>query len=216
MFILVHPSLQLPDDSLDNHLKKNEMRSKIVNNTKNSLFFNKKTITRLSTPYQNKCIDYLKSTSSELCYIKCAKSRYKTMKKCISYENVWIFNTTDDEYKICNMNELENFYNFTENYCKNECIASCTEEVYEYELLEPQKTIKFSEEYSATIKMYFKSDNELEFVYRPRMTLIDFFGILGGLMSLWMGLSFLSLYDYLALNVEKILSLNSIGLVIGI
>ena len=88
MFVLVHPSLQLPDHSLDNQLKKNKMRSKIVNNTKNSLFFNKKTITRLSTLYQNKCIDYPKSTSSQLCFIECAKSRYKTMKKCLSYENL--------------------------------------------------------------------------------------------------------------------------------
>jgi len=38
------------------------------------------------------------------------------------------------------------------------------------------------------------------------MTAIDFVANLGGLMSLWLGLSFISLYDYSADIIEKVLT----------
>ncbi len=203
VFVTVHPSLQLPkSDDLHN----NEMRSKIVVNSRSNLFFTKKTIIRLSHPFGTECIYYPKTTSRELCFNECAKNRVKKIKNCIHDKTILIHNTTDDEYFICKNQFLMNdiFFESVERYCNTKCIASCVEEIFDYELLGPQKNSKISNEFETKIDFHFKSENELVFTYRPRMTAIDFLGNFGGLMSLWLGLSFISLYDYSADIIEKV------------
>jgi hypothetical protein len=45
------------------------------------------------------------------------------------------------------------------------------------------------------VYLFPKSSDEMVYIYSPKMTVIDFIGNLGGIFSLWLGVSFISLFD---------------------
>jgi len=176
------------------------MRASVTKNLVYNLFFNKKTIKRLSYPYQTECIFYEKSWSQELCLYDCVTNAFKNQKQCVLNIVPLFYNTTDDDYKMCNIfTEFSLVDNITK-LCQIKCLPNCDQEIFDYELLSSQsKGINYVnlDKYTTRISIFFKSDDQINYIYRPRMTLIDFLANFGGLLSLWLGLSFVTLYDYL-------------------
>ena len=115
-----------------------------------------------------------------------------------------VLNNGFDDYKMCGVNETWNFDLFFLRQivpkCQNElCLPSCTEEIYEYEMKDVSDSPTFINEKidnsMITINILPRDAEEFTYVHSPKITKNDLFSKFGGLLSLWLGFSFYSIYS---------------------
>lgn len=102
--------------------------------------------------------------------------------------------------------------------CRIKCKPNCIQETYEFELREIDDN-ELSKKFKAHrnqsdsshtdfsyITVLAKNSDETHLQHSPKMKLTDFLCNIGGLFSLWLGMSVISIFDYL---MATILALNS-------
>jgi len=148
-------------------------------------------------------MSYEENFSQELCLYDCVKNEFKDKKKCVLNSVPLFHNTNDDNYTMCDHYE-EGLLDLNDNImksCQIKCLPNCYQEIFDYELLNSQSNNNNHWNNDTIINIILKSDDEISYIYRPRMTFTDFFANFGGLLSLWLGLSFVTIYDYLSSSV---------------
>ncbi len=196
VFIVVHSSNWLLDKEFN---RIHESKSSLKAETKYNLIFSKITLKRLPHPYQTDCFPYPDSTSQKQSIKDCVRHQMKNFLNCLHFDSIIVFNSSDDEYKICNLKH-QKWFKYKENFtkiCNKQFRPDCNVKFYEFEVIKMREQ-EFDErkQYPLTyVYLFPKSSDEMVYIYSPRMTIIDFIGNLGGIFSLWLGMSFISLFD---------------------
>lgn len=106
---------------------------------------------------------------------------------------IWDYRTCDSEETLkinfTWLNELR-------ETCSNEiCLPNCTEQIYQYQVVD--STEMLDEEISSDtiiINLIAKNDDELTYIYQPKITHSDLMSNFGGLLSFWLGYSIYETY----------------------
>ena len=219
-FILAHRSKAYPSKQ---SLIFSSRQFIIKPNKTYDLTFSKKTVVKLPKPYKTDC-DYYRSEinstdiyslSRDLCINSCRNERVYNQIKCLTLESAVINGQKYSEYGFCpNKDHLDGgdepyiyaIEGKANDYCLSKCKVDCNEEVYETDLRESEDSYlpevfgrvntDSNMSYVAVMAKHFADTN---YYHLPKMKLTDFLCNIGGLFSLYLGLSVLSVYDFFAI-----------------
>ena len=190
-------------------------------NTSYDLSYIKKTVKKLQAPYQTDCHEYGSSINStdiynhsrELCLNKCMLDRTLKRYGCLTSYADLIQGEKYTKEDICNNSVLLNIdsndsiYTFEFKswiYCHKNCKPECNEETYIFDLnevYEPNLFDLFGIDYNSTditfISVLDMKASESRFYHWPKMKLCGLLSNIGGLFSLWLGLSILNIFDFM-------------------
>lgn len=159
------------------------------------------------------------------CIERCKKRYWKnkTHDKCLPIDLVFVMESNDSKEKICNctvkpcdisLNKCQKCeeaespeYKLWTINCENNCRQDCYEEYYQKDMFE----LKYDYEVVMWKKFNIDADRvninttiiflaakyleEISYTHVPKMSQFEFFAALGGLFSLWIGASVLTIYD---------------------
>lgn len=184
--------------------------------------FRKTTIIKLPKPYKPNCHsyksnDYVKSYYD--CSIRCLHKLFFETLNCSSALIEVILNEEFSERRICTVDDLiELNMSWSEiilNKCTHElCLPDCIEEIYEYKIKDVTDSPSFINDkpnnHTIIIEILPQDDDEFTYIHQPKIPRNDLFSKFGGLLSLWLGFSFFSIYqsiehfidDYMAKRVR--------------
>ena len=93
--------------------------------------------------------------------------------------------------------------------CTRECLPDCNHEIYKYEIKDitdaPQLNAIAPDKDTIIINLLAKSTDHFTYAYQPKLTISDFISRFGGLLSLWLGYSFYSIYCHVEDFVIKMI-----------
>ena len=173
--------------------------------------FTKTVISKLPPPYKPYCrnyqsTDYVKSFYD--CQTRCIhKIVFETLNCSIAGVDV-ILNEEFSEKKMCKKHDLDKldviWFLKVYNECENEvCLPNCIQEIYNYKITDVTESPSFinNRPNNDTIIIKILPDDEEEFLYnhQPKISINDLLSKFGGLLSLWLGFSFFSMYN----QIEK-------------
>ena len=215
-FIVIQTSRGPPKRVLIVH---NSRRLGLKPNKYYGISFTRKTIAKLPKPYKTDCQFYepdLSSTdiyglSRDLCITKCKNEEIYSKLKCILSTNDIILGQKYSELPMCGIveevkPERGQFENQIYNKCRKQCKQNCFKELFDldiYEVEDKEMALVFGNDKNEPNISYFAVLNKLyaqtHSYHLPRIKFIDFLSNIGGLMGLWLGLSVITLFDYLSL-----------------
>ena len=150
----------------------------------------------------------------------------ETTDSCIPIDLVYIIESGDSAQNICNCTvkkcdntlntqcikcpqaDSEEYKTYSKN-CEDNCLQDCYEEYYQKDMFELKDDFKnkiwtkyeiSEKDVSPNQTLVFlaaKYHEEMSYTHVPKATMFDFFGLLGGLFSLWIGASVMTIYDVL-------------------
>jgi hypothetical protein len=162
----------------------------ISQNLLKDITFKSVSIHSLPAPYETNCRNYSKFGyfSKRDCINQCLISLAK--KRCNQWPgDVFASNSVNQSF-------LPNFLinkclgEISEKYCNHKCqYNDCIEEILTVEELNNFDE-KFAEKY--VFYLWFPLSHDYRYEYKPTFTFVEFINYIGGIISLWFGLSFLS------------------------
>ena len=175
--------------------------------------YNRIDFKKLPKPYETNCRNYGKSNRFE-CLNECYLNGYNQKWNCTPNDNhlltvVLKNNSIEPKVKFCHKTdkETQEYNNFLRNYCFKECLESC-EHAHFFISIEPDNhhieefTFTYFLEYKFILKEKFYS----KIIFNPRITFIDLIISITNILSLWHGISFLSIFSNLLVILAIILS----------
>ncbi|XP_055936635.1 degenerin mec-4-like [Argiope bruennichi] len=179
-----------------------------------NIFINQRVTERLPAPYQTNCTDYLKlwkknggygPLTRKACTEQCKMENMLETDGCvaqsISYPENYIICDDDEKYPSDDLVKK----------CSLQCNDACREVSYTlYQELAYDQTVKCNGDENCMYKDIFLNFifNRLEvekFLHQPRFEDVEMFSYIGGYMGMWLGISLVSLFDFL----ETLVSLAS-------
>src|SRR5882672_10418563 len=146
------------------------------------------------------------------CYTKCIENVYNKSFQCLPNPYInkefILINASQTQYRICGNNNTNTEYSVNKNYCKEKCIKNCEQKYYSLELEDNEYTARND----SNIRIEYKISQEFHYNSHKKYSFVDFMSNIGGLVSLWFGMSFIdtSALIRLILNRLKILIRNYI------
>ena len=205
--VAIIPSNSIPDFSVQKlAFRQNSLKF----GRKYDVTFSKTKIIKLPKPYNTSCYDY-KNDQNEKSYSNCVRrcmiTKFFNKNKCIFLGMELILNGEFNDKKLCskkvkfNHIELMNFL----YKCKSQiCLSDCIQEIYSYEIKDVTHShfdISFSMFNDTTdinntivINILPGDTNVHTYIHHPKISINDLFSKFGGLISLWLGFSFYSVY----------------------
>ena len=195
-------------------------RFRIQSNRNYELSFSKKTTVKLPRPYHTNCKYYdldkdstdIYSMTRDLCIAGCRNRRILKKYNCLLPSNDIIKGHTFSEGNICKPKTLLDMISNGSVYrtdrsskrlCYAKCEPDCVQTAYDVELDELYRDymsfffrIEKNNPDMGYVLVLAKQFAETNHFHLPKMNLTDFLCNIGGLVSLWLGLSILSIYDY--------------------
>ena len=178
--------------------------------------FAKATIKKLNEPYIPHCIDYIKENSQFRsyydCTVRCLHRKIFHNFNCSFIGIDLVLNDGFDDKKMCGKDELENFddifFGQIVPQCKYElCLPDCTHEIYKYEVKDVTESPTFIdnkiENDTILINILPQEVDEFTYIHQPKILLNDLISNFGGLLSLWLGFSFFSLYTFIESQLRR-------------
>ena len=235
-FVMIHDSKAPPNKDT---IEYSSRRFVIKPNRIYDLSFRTKTTVKLPNPYKTDCHYYesainsteIYSLSRVLCINRCINERIYAKFKCLRYGADLIYGERYSQIKLCDTNiQLrvekgeDSLYWFewdSRLICHKQCKPDCIQEVYEMDLHEVDNNelldifgVNQSSHDFSYITVLDKQFAESRYYHSPKIKLNDFLSNFGGIFSLWLGLSVISIYDYFSLFCSfaeskiKLLTLN--------
>jgi len=219
LFVVVHDSKTFPNDRA---LVYASRRFLLKPNKNYDLLFNKKTTVKLPKPYKTDCFDYKEDINSsniyglsqELCSLKCRTEGILSKYNCLRYGSEVLYESDYVDSMICNVSLLMDTSDRSIYYheylkrqeCYQKCKIECIQQVFNFELNEVDRSdgdivnycINATNDQNITlVTVMAKLFDDINYIHLPKMNFIDFWSSLGGLFSLWLGLSVIAVYDSL-------------------
>ena len=178
------------------------------------LTFSKTKIIKLPKPYKPFCHFYqdnadVKSFSE--CFVKCVERNMIEKYSCLMPEMDLTLNDQFENIRLCNANEiLDVKYQYQLQFdivkwtiqCRSEsCLPNCIQEIYNYEIKDVTDSLKFFRHNTIkndtiTINILPVNAEEYTYIHQPKISWNDLMSKFGGLLSLWIGFSFYSIYRH--------------------
>src|ERR1700744_6027687 len=136
----------------------------------------------------------------EKCYHNCLSDQFISHYKCLPnpfiYENFVLFNSSQTEHRICDRDMV---FNKSEINCNDYCIKDC-EEVYYLTRFENPLVLNTTD-----TRITIKDQKSVEFQYisQIKYTFVDYMSNIGGLFGLWVGLSFIDVFQSVKILIRK-------------
>lgn len=96
--------------------------------------------------------------------------------------------------------------------CKTKCSPNCIKEIYNYEIKDvtdsPSMIHHKIDNNTIIIKLLPKDTEQYTYVHQPKITRYDFMSKLGGVLSLWLGFSFYTIYSHVEKLFRKLFTKN--------
>ena len=126
-----------------------------------------------------------------------------------------VFNEEFSEKRMCIVNDWMDL-NYTEflntlNKCRYKlCLPNCIQEIYSYEIKDVTDSPSFINEKpnndTIIIKILPQDADEFTYIHHPKISRNDLFSKFGGLLSLWLGFSFFSIYSHIEHCIKNFLA----------
>ena len=177
--------------------------------------FSKATIIKLAKPYKPFCFDYKNSQTSKSyleCVVHCVHKTIFDKHNCLFFGLDMIMNDIFSEKRLCNDSEARKFdriwFNHLVKQCKHQlCLPDCVQEIYKYEIKDVTDSLAFHYEIipndTIIINILPVNNDEFTYIHQPKISRNDFISKLGGLLSLWLGFSFYSVYNHIESFFKK-------------
>ena len=168
--------------------------------------FSVTTIIKLSQPYKPYCYDYKSTDDTKSfydCATQCIHRKVFEMVNCSIAQVDVIFNEEFSEKRACIAEDWMQFsYTIFDNIfnkCRYEfCLSNCIQEIYSYEIKDVTDSPSFINDKpnndTIIIKILPQDVDEFTYIHHPKISRNDLFSKFGGLLSLWLGFSFFSIY----------------------
>ena len=173
------------------------------------LTFSKTKIIKQPKPYKPFCHFYKKNDqvkSSSECYLNCVERSVIKKYNCLLDGMDITLNDQFENIKLCNATEIIRFNLFDigvwMNQCKfKSCLPDCIQEIYNFEIKDVTDSpmlFKDNAINNDTIIMNILPVNgeEYTYIHQPKISWNDLMSKFGGLLSLWIGFSFYSIYRH--------------------
>ena len=202
--VLAHPSNVVPLFKIQKlALRQNKLKF----GRQYDLIFTKDVIRKMGQSYKPICQMYdgeLKSQSH--CISECVHSKFYKKYNCVIFGMDKIYQGELNNYKLCNVEQTLktnlNWNRQTLNNCSTKiCLPDCYGEIYTYQVKDitdsPATRNETRENDTIVINLMAKRYDEFTYLYQPIITPIDLFSKFSGLLCLWLGFSFYSIYKQL-------------------
>jgi len=168
------------------------------------IIYYKTTFIGLPFPFKTGCHQYLKNDSSDWCLAQCFKNKYKNTHNCLNgyFDFIIIYNSSDIQYKSCSEYE---FNERSVSECISICPQDCIHRNYEFESIETFTRLSSN---TTVINLFTKISDEITYRYTPKMSYNEFFGSFGGLVSMWLGFSIITLYDFICKYCNEVIEFS--------
>ena len=192
-----------------------ETSFKSTRNSLNSeLRFRKTSVELLSTPYMQECKQYGESqhhvhfslfvfisgndSSYQDCYQSCIEELLIN-EKCVPNpfitDDFVLLNSSQTKLSFCNSSQ--NYKKIDKTICDKKCIKDCSQTYY---------TMSLNNKYYLTksdsiIQIKFKSSQDFRYECEVKIDFVTYLSNIGGLISLWFGLSFIDLSSLIKLCI---------------
>ena len=180
--------------------------------------FSVTTILKLSQPYKPYCRFYESTDDTKSfydCVTQCIHRKMFKMLNCSSGQMDVVLNEEFSEKRMCIANDWIEI-NYTEylnifKKCEYElCFPNCIQEIYRNEIKDVTDSPSFINEKpdsdTIIIKILPQDADEFTYIHHPKISRNDLFSKFGGLLSLWLGFSFFSIYTYIEHCIQKYLA----------
>lgn len=171
--------------------------------------FARTTIKKLPKPYKPYCYEYTDDDDDKSyfdCALQCVHQKMFNKYNCSFSGMDLIWNDKMTDLKLCSrkvIKQLENFDNHLLDkviyQCKFElCSPDCINEIYNYKVKDVTDLPSFYDEGidndTIIIKLLPQDQDEFTYIHQPKISFNDLLSKLGGILSLWVGFSFYSIY----------------------
>jgi hypothetical protein len=167
-----------------------------------SISVTRKNMQRLQAPYEDRCIHYDRRETSRI------RSRKDCVRDCIQRQNFDSCSCFDptlpfaDDRMLCNMTDHEEaccldevLENMVLQGLPCDCPHPCVSSEYRLQISTAVLVSSFSDD--TRLRIYMSNAQTTTFVHEARYQPIEFFGSLGGHLSLWLGLSVCIVFEIL-------------------
>ena len=168
--------------------------------------FSVTTIIKLSKPYKPYCHLYKSTDNTKSfydCETRCIHRKMFEIINCSVAQGDVVLNEEFSEKRMCIVNDWIRFnyieFQNTFKKCRYElCLPNCIQEIYSYEIKDVTDSPSFINEKpnsdTIIIKILPQDADEFTYTHYPKISRNDLFSKFGGLLSLWLGFSFFSIY----------------------
>lgn len=213
--VLLTPSNTMPVYPIQ---KLSFRQNQLVFGRKYDLTFSKKTIIKLPNSYEyclNDDEENRKFNSHTECSIHCILTRYFEKYNCLLYGLDLLFTDTFiQEKRLCNDKETLQFqeiwFDSMIKQCISQCTPECVKKIYNYKIKDvtdsPSMINDEIDNNTIIMKLLPKDSDEYIYIHQPKITRNDLQSKLGGLLSLWLGFSFYSIYRHIEKLIQTFLA----------
>jgi hypothetical protein len=146
----------------------------------------------LPKPFETQCFDYYGNKSQSKCFNDCLLIKYKYLNDCIPlFEDNFSYvsnNISSKEIRFCSefpeRDEIK-------KYCQKQCPKTCLENYYTINKSPKMRSLFIRK----CLKLFLNEKNYISYIYKPLMTFDLYITSFGGLLGLWNGLSFITIWD---------------------
>ena len=223
--VLLTPSNVVPFHPIQ---KLSFRQNQLIFGRKYDLTFSKTTIIKIPNSYESHCSNYdpknRKFNSYAECTIHCVLTSYFEKYNCLLYGLDLLFTDTFiQERRLCNYKETvdmdtEWFFSMVKQ-CFHQCTPECIQKVYNYKIKDVTDSASMMNDKidnnTIIIKLLPKDNDEYTYIHQPKITRSDLLSKLGGLLSLWLGFSFYSIYRHIEKLIQTFLA-KTVSFVVNI
>ena len=218
-YVIYHQSNSLPDH--DTH--RYAVRKALVKRGHwYCSIFSKYSIKRMASPYQSNCFDYENNKKNNVsvysrydCYEQCLKQDFMDKCSCIPDDlniierhfNDKNFNTTFCKGNQIDMKCAEEIFGKKNRYkCDNKCNVDCKNDFYSYEVFDEGdvKEVVNPKEVVSRVFLAAKFGDEVFYIHHKKYSLSEFIANICGLVSWWIGVSMLTIYNVSLLFFDRL------------
>ena len=208
----IHTSKELPDFTINEfELTDNS----VIQLNSYRIVYNRIDFKKLPKPYETNCRNYGRSNRFQ-CLNECYLNGYQQKWNCTPNDNhlltvVLKNNSIEPKVKFCHKTDTETqiFNIYLRNLCIENCLESC-EHVYFSTSIEVDvknfDNMFTMTTYSPNFKFLIKENFYSQIIFNPRITFISLIISITNILSLWHGMSILSIFGYILAVVVVIMS----------
>lgn len=205
--VAIIPSNSIPDFAVQRFAFKQKL---LKFGRRYDVTFSKTKIINLPKPYNTSCHDYKNSQNDKSysdCVRRCMIMKCLNKNKCLFIGMQFILNGEFNDEKLCKTEVKFNFTEFINFFyqCRHKiCLPDCVQEIYSYEIKDVTHShfdISFSLfndtidiNNTIVINILPRDTNVYIYTHLPKISFDDLLSKFGGLISLWLGFSFYSVY----------------------
>ena len=158
---------------------------------------------RLAWPYETNCFNYANKSRFD-CLNNCYLKLYNKYLNCVPIHQSLYTIDLNDELKYSKLNICSNNNNSNTNYtnndismkCSHRCLDSCSDTHYTI-VYEISNSIDAAKNTGNDYKFVLRQKIFITLNYSPKMTIFSLIINIANIWSLWHGISFMQLYDFL-------------------